>query len=122
MGYRSEVCCLINVPEDYKPENFKELEQKINEPIKELFNKVYFNEKSILLYSSYIKWYDSYEDIQLFNKFLEENDCEYHFVRIGEDLEDIEEQYNGDPNIWISIERYVDIDGVLNNGFTVYNS
>jgi hypothetical protein len=38
-----------------------------------------------------IKWYDTYEDVDIFNKTLQTlNDLSYGFLRLGEDVGDVE--------------------------------
>lgn len=91
----------------------------------------------ITLYDSYIKWYSLYSDVIAFNNLLqwfegliEENNLQtmngskqfyvedvdynfegaYHFVRIGEDLNDIEEKTVGNLWDWIHIVREIRID------------
>lgn len=62
-----------------------------------------------------IKWYESYKDIQNFIKGMEllrEQDIPYAFVRLGEDVEDIEvkKNYTDDmPDELESLEPVVDI-------------
>ncbi len=51
----------------------------------------------VLLGWNYIKWYDDYEEVNAIMDSLyklEENDYGYSYMRIGEDLEDIEELYS----------------------------
>jgi hypothetical protein len=66
----------------------------------------------------YLKWYDGYEDVDAVNAAIDEVKEEepLHFIRIGEDMTDIEEIY-GDET-WddeyfdpLSLDRYVTIYG-----------
>ena len=44
-----------------------------------------------------IKWYDSYTSVQNFNKVLDmydEQDIPYSFIRLGEELDDVEHRRN----------------------------
>jgi len=44
-----------------------------------------------------LKWYDSYKQVQNFNKVLDmydEQDIPYSFVRLGEEVEDVEHRRN----------------------------
>ena len=65
------------------------------------------------------KWYDSYEDVKAHHKLLEmaeemphELFNGYHFVRIGEEVDDIETRYGGvePPYDAINIHRSIDFD------------
>jgi len=66
----------------------------------------------------YLKWYDGYEDVDAVSAVIDEVKEEepLHFIRIGEDMTDIEEIY-GDET-WddeyfdsLSLDRYVTIYG-----------
>ena len=61
--------------------------------------KDYDEEGSLLFKWSYLKWYDSYEEIRALENFMDDCDCSgldedliasYKFVRVGENCEDIE--------------------------------
>lgn len=62
-----------------------------------------------------LKWYDSYPDVQNFNKMLEKLEAEdipYSFIRIGEESDDVEHKcnYTDDmPDEISSFEPIVDI-------------
>lgn len=62
-----------------------------------------------------LKWYDSYPDVQNFNKMLEKLEAEdipYSFIRIGEESNDVEHKmnYTDDmPDEISSFEPIVDI-------------
>ena len=62
-----------------------------------------------------IKWYDSYTDIQNFIKvmdILDEQDIPYKFIRLGEDIDDIEirDNYTDDmPEELLEFNPEVDI-------------
>ena len=66
-------------------------------------DKDYQDEGHWLFTAGSIKWYttwDEYADIQMFEKFMDamdekhDNSAQYRFIRIGEEIEDIE--YRGD--------------------------
>lgn len=46
--------------------------------------------KSVIYWNS-VKWYDGYDDVKFIRSFLEQNNKEYYFVRVGEEIGDIEE-------------------------------
>lgn len=67
-----------------------------------------------------VKWYPDYEDVKchkaLWLKALEReeqshNVCDGYYVRIGEEIDDIEEKYFGDdpPFDYINIERSIQL-------------
>ena len=79
------------------------------------------------VYSGYVfscnsvKWYDSYPDVQAYNKFVEqymdliENAEEghelpwmYEFIRIGEDTDDIETENAGNCDYVLQVRREID--------------
>lgn len=88
----------------------------------------------ILLLAEYVKWYSGYKDVKGVENFLNwfENEIDnnetmldtnefyigeelnfhfygaYHFVRIGEDLNDIEEHQYGNLWDWINVIREID--------------
>jgi len=109
MGYRSEVRTIL------QEKDFNELSEKMDDFCKKQYAQdadgynimkgldikhecTGYDEdgketKYIYFGWDYIKWYDCDGLIELFEKCLYEFD-EYHFVRIGEDLSDIEEHHN----------------------------
>lgn len=46
--------------------------------------------KSVIYWIS-VKWYDGYDDVKFIRSFLEQNNKDYYFVRVGEEIGDIEE-------------------------------
>ena len=55
------------------------------------------NSTDIIFYYSWIKWYDSYGEVQFVERMLdmmEERDLAYSFLRIGEENKDIDARYN----------------------------
>jgi hypothetical protein len=122
MGYRSNVTTVITVE---NKKNFKKYlkelkELKDDESMKELIDDAEFTDNGVdgirLSWES-IKWYNclgSYPEIIAFENWLdkiaEDEDTSYHFVRIGEDLDDVEERIEGDPKYWVYIERRLETD------------
>jgi len=108
MGYRSDVAAALYVHDEKHLPALK-LWVDENFPMK-LFDKdVRWFEKGIVLELESVKWYDDFEDVKAFiaaaDKFLElvnnetsEEDTpnfNYEFIRIGEDYDDIQVQYEG---------------------------
>lgn len=123
MGYRSEVGILITVPKRIKPETMvKKLfsKWKANE-LKDCFKITYFEEfgsKFVYAYCSWIKWYaETFEDEKATMHFI--NNYGYktggiHFVRWGEDYDDVEEIIVGKPQKWLQFERRIWLQRNLN--------
>lgn len=89
MGYYSEVA--ITMWQDDLKEMFALASSKDNAlnllkdaEIRESGNK------SVIYWDS-VKWYDGYDDVKFIRSFLEKNNKEYYFVRVGEEIGDIEE-------------------------------
>ena len=100
MGYRSEV--ILVVGSEAMPLFLTALarEPKARELCfvhRDQYVKDYEEEGSMLFNWSWLKWYDTYAEIQAIEEFMglcdDENMCEhYRFVRVGEDTADIEER------------------------------
>ena len=111
MGYRSEVA--ISFDEHHakilekicsQDKDFEEFVREGQERIETGVNRNY----SSLRYS-YIKWYDSYDEVSKMDNFLEQIDEEsYHFIRLGEDFDDTETRGYLDSGLYInrSIEQW----------------
>jgi hypothetical protein len=100
MGYRSQVILAL------KADQIKPFLKKVvfKSETKNLFEDCEIHttfddmndDNGILFYWEHIKWYPSYDDIQLVDNFMtklhdtEEGESSYHFVRVGEDRNDIE--------------------------------
>jgi len=115
MGYRSDVAIAIH--KDLQGDfltflNTEELMAQIFGDMSDFhLDKDYQGEGHWLFTANSIKWYttwDDYADIQMFEKFMDamdekfKHDTQYRFIRIGEELEDIE--YRGD---WCESEIHV---------------
>jgi len=100
MGYRSQVRICM------KKASFEELKQELMGEYDYLIEHLdEYTETTGVPYSGdktekivvfgwdWIKWYESYEDIQVISKFLDklsDRDEDYSFIRIGEDVDDTE--------------------------------
>ena len=97
MGYCSEVAIVIK-KEDYE-NHFKGVEQ-----LKDLLEigKIITREDLVIIHWDWIKWYDSFPEIQLVNQILDymenQENHPYSFTRIGEEDGDIETQYYAGKN------------------------
>ena len=119
MGYRSEVAIAIR-KEDY--ELLKEFDKENQNLIEllEIANIKEYNEV-ICLKWDWLKWYSEFPEVQAIEEFLaklSDEDKPYKFIRIGEDIDDTEVEYNyGDEekyrdvsyriNDMIGVERYI---------------
>ena len=101
MGYRSQVVMAIS-PEkigylltllSQSPKAMELFQEGLEEGMKD-----YHEEGDMLLVWNSIKWYSGYEEVDTFDKFCDDLDCNpdaddghdhFRFVRVGEDDEDI---------------------------------
>lgn len=108
MGYRSEVGCLITVPNKTNSDN---LAKKIANIYKFDDVKVFeqWGVRYIYLHDNWVKWYeDVFDDVKAFMEFIHSWPYKtggVHFLRIGESYDDVEEYVNGDPQEYIQLER-----------------
>lgn len=122
MGYRSEVAVVIAFKDEAQRDMFISLQvAKKNEDINEALKEVKKLETNKLFYyADDVKWYESYDFVKaVTNLYLEAvelygNDgAGYRFTRIGEEVEDIEIEENGNyDDLWdyTSINRSIDVD------------
>lgn len=100
MGYRSDIR-IRTTKKGYEIMK-AEVENFLKENnLDELWNLLKINgvsidktEKAITIEWSYLKWYEEYKDVQAIMKslsILSEKNIDYQFMRIGEELDDIEE-------------------------------
>ena len=107
MGYRSDVAIAIHKDLHGELLTFLNTEKLMAEIFGDMsdfhLDKDYQGEGHWLFTADDIKWYasfDDYADIQMFEKFMDameevvEKREKYRFIRIGEEIEDIE--YRGD--------------------------
>ena len=127
MGYRSEVILALDaklVPALMTAFAKCEQTQKMCTQDTDNLETDYDGEGNWLMRWDHIKWYDSYPEIAMIEKFIEGLECEdlsefglkdddnaadyselFKFVRIGEDMDDNETRGYGFENIYIS--RYI---------------
>ena len=93
MGYRSEVAITMKT-KDYNT-MVRRAKALKNQVVYNLINNadIYETEedKIITLYWGWIKWYSEYYEISWIKKFIRSIDST--FVRLGEDVDDTEEEY-----------------------------
>lgn len=113
MGYRSDVAVVITVE---RKESFELILNELNamELVKKYGSISDNGVDGICIKWESIKWYTGfmgYDEINAFVKWLskeaEEENISYHFIRIGEDVSDIEEKVEGEPLYWAYVERSI---------------
>ena len=101
MGYRSEVAIALTSEAANKLFVLQEFCPELKELVNDADENSHFDKESIdkgfdaKLYWNHVKWYDSYTEIQQMETFLYnilEDDCDFLFLRIGEETDDMETQ------------------------------
>jgi hypothetical protein len=113
MGYRSDVALVLSKKGNEELSKYyhslsedarTELESLINFSDKHCLNK---KGEHLFIWESY-KWYAGFPDVDLLEKFLNTlNHDEYLFIRIGEDLSDVDELgsfYDNGYDVYINRE------------------
>lgn len=109
MGYRSNVAAAFYV-KDAKHLPVLKLWLDENFPMDTFHNSIRWFDRGMMIEEEHVKWYESYDEVKAFDaaaeKYLElvNNDLgveadapsfSYEFVRIGEDDDDVETEYEG---------------------------
>ena len=124
MGYRSEVGMILSA-ESYEllvcelekervdrilnnnnPDKFSSTIDLLDEMENDGASNLPENSTDIIFYYSWIKWYDSYDEIRFIERMLdmmEERDLAYSFLRIGEENQDIDARYNRSEDLCIDM-------------------
>jgi hypothetical protein len=96
MGYRSTVAFIISFEDKEKLENYL-APRMLEEYIKDNRDDFYrVDDTSVMYHAEGIKWYNEYEDVRALTKLYKdtiEAGGAYHFIRVGDDDKDIEEEY-----------------------------
>lgn len=120
MGYRSQVAVVI-YGDSRDAEKYALLKTLMNTTFKEAYtefdgNAEWHDDKHVLEFAMEdVKWYDGYGDVQKFMKMLEDivdiEGFNYEFIRIGEDANDVEEQYGGnDCEHILRVSRAIEVE------------
>lgn len=67
-------------------------------------------EDTITMLWNCIKWYEDYEDVSFITEFIMSNGVQHHFIRIGEDMSDVETRYTDDVHESTYVESYINTD------------
>ena len=113
MGYRSEIGCLVTCPKHVAGSKIiSRFKKAFGEDFDACFDVKQFSngeDSFVYIHGDWLKWYeDSYSDVMAFMDIVHTWEDHYktggvHFVRIGESLGDIEEDYRGDPQQYIEV-------------------
>jgi hypothetical protein len=124
MGYRSDVMAVFYT---YDPNEFPAIKLFIDENIPEWFRGDEYMDtfergdtlRGVMFHISDVKWYPSYPDIQGFEQAMgvfeglankTDSQWAFEFVRLGEEVEDIEERQSHDANNLLYVERSIKCD------------
>jgi len=132
MGYRSDVAYTIRFVDDHDTNNIQSFytflaEAKIKPECAIALAEVTIDEKNqrFTFTATDVKWYESYPDVDSHTALIDlagdwaaqAHEGKLHcrigvvYVRIGENLDDIEEIHAGDYNYdWIQVERRLNMD------------
>lgn len=110
MGYRSDVSLTIT-EEDFE-RLISEVKQSASEIVKWVFNKAkkFISDDCVTLYWEWLKWDEGFDEIQFFENFYQVLD-NYHFIRIGEDVDDNYEDFRGEYMGFATVVREIVVDG-----------
>jgi hypothetical protein len=131
MGYRSDVT-IVMYPNSRHRDKFAALKLFVDENLPDEFEvRGEGNRRYLYCYIEGVKWYDSYEEVDTYNKLFSEWDemfadpddpsvdkgfqadpiFDYEFLRIGEDYEDVEyhQSFGADHALNMSREVYIDL-------------
>jgi len=120
MGYRSQVAVVI-YGDGRDAEKYALLKTLMNTTFKEAYTDFdgcaeWHDDKHVLEFKMEdVKWYEGYSDVQNFmlmlNAIGDMSGLNYEFIRIGEDADDIDEQYGGNNCEYIlSVTRAIEVD------------
>jgi hypothetical protein len=121
MGYYSKVCFRIEGEKEILNFFVRDLKERLikNDYEEDFFNdkfaRLIVNEDYIILHFPCCKWYDFVDNhfAQIITKIVKEyyydkGLIEYHFIRIGEELEDIEEYFTENVGEYLYIKREIE--------------
>lgn len=121
MGYRSEVAIKVygeaenmvafKKAYDEALDKLPEVEQGYIDDLMRDNERNGFDDNVFTFHADYIKWYDEYPNVQFFIGLLDlvdELGVNSEFIRVGEDYDDIETDYQGDCEYMLGIKRMID--------------
>jgi hypothetical protein len=112
MGYRSEVAFAIQFPTPEQRNAFTAAIKLAADPAEVacLVEYTNYDDRTYTAQFTDVKWYPDYADVKahhtMMERAVEDHGASYYFVRVGEETEDIETQYNGEDVPWDVIELH----------------
>ena len=118
MGYRSDVTIYMYAVAEKDAPAIK-LWIKENFPVEHWSDNVRWVDKGLVFEAEYVKWYTDYDDVKSvegaldnFEELFMNNkhdvpECAYEYVRIGEDLDDLEVRYRGNVDYKLEVQRKI---------------
>ena len=98
MGYRSAVAYIIKFKDAAQREQFEELvKHRGNEHMIQALDELDKKDYYLVAQFDNVKWYESYDDVASHHALMEfarkvfPDDTAWRFVRIGEEIDDVEE-------------------------------
>lgn len=115
MGYRSDVSITM-YQEDFDMMVKRAIEDKNDDALGLIkYASLYQDntKNAITMFWDCVKWYDRYNDVSFIMSFIRSDDVQYSFIRVGEEVGDIEEECN--DNDWVlhgtaNVAQYINID------------
>ncbi len=121
MGYRSDVAAMFYADKG-KDWPVLKLWLQENFPCKMFESEITWHDLCMVVECKNVKWYSDYDEVKAFNaatlNFIDmfcegEEDLPqgcYEFVRIGEELDDVETEYHGDEcGYYLDVSRNIEI-------------
>ena len=94
MGYRSDVYAKI------KLDHLFELKEALKQADLTDYAKTAVDDNFIYVQINDVKWYESYDDVRIFNNFIDSLDEDAGMIAIGEDGVTTEYGYPYDLDLW----------------------
>lgn len=114
MGYCSEVAITL-YEQDFETLVRRAAEESTGALGSIKYASLYKNDTNgtITMNWSSVKWYEGHGDVNFIMSFIRSGDTQYHFIRIGEEAGDVEEENNDED--WILcdstyVEQYINVE------------
>lgn len=114
MGYRSDVSLTM-----YQ-EDFNTMVEKAASESEEALSLIKYStlyqnshNKTVTMFWNCVKWYEEFEDVGFIVSFIRRDGMQYRLIRVGEEMGDIEEEFNDDDWVLCDLtgaEQYINID------------
>ena len=108
MGYRSEVVLKLNKPASSALNAFASMSEDIKTLLSDADTATKDDENGHAYFWSWIKWYDSYKEVELIEEFLNVLPYDsFGFIRLGDETDDIE-QRGSPPDFNMHVNRSIE--------------